>query len=136
MYSKRLRSCDLYLQVGDVNVCDRNGIDPLKGLPFQPVVGECDCGSLDDSFHMISYERNHSFHMIGRTIECGGVMDEFVDHLGTHEESEAPLKQRFDALQRENESLKRRIDMLEQENQSLMRDQVWLASKPLHRRPY
>lgn len=109
---------DLYLQEDD----------PLKGLPIQPVADDGECGSLDDE------RLSHSFHMIPRD-QCGGVMDEFVTHLGAHEESEAPLKQRVDALQRENESLKRRIDMLEQENQSLMRDQVWLGSKPLHRRP-
>lgn len=129
MSSKRWRSRDLYLQPQED--------DSLEGLPFQPVVGDGDCGSLDD----LSQDRlSHSFHMIGRdgdsSQQCGGVMDEFVDHLGAHEESETSLEQRFDALKWENELLKRRNDMLEQKNQSLMQmhDQVWLGSKPLHRR--
>lgn len=134
--------------LGDDDVCDCNGIgdlylqpredDSLEGLPFQPVVDDGDCGSLDED---LSQDKlSHSFHMIGRdgdsSQQYGGVMNEFVDHLGAHEKSEPSLKQRFDALKRENELLKQRNDMLEQKNQSLMHDQVWLGGKPLHRRRY
>ena len=122
MSSKRWRSRALYLQPQED--------DSLEGLPFQLVDGDGDCGSLDD----LSQDRlSHSFHMIGRDGDSFH-HDEFVDHLGAHEESEASLKQRFDALKWENELLKRRNAMLEQKNQSLMHDQVWLGSKPLHRR--
>ena len=122
--------------------------DPLKNMQLQPVDGDgdSDCSSLGDLLSVVPQGRpsHYSFHMIGRDIDssrqCGVIRNEFVhtnllsvDVDGAYRESEASLKQRVDALARENESLRWCIEMLEQENQSLRPDQVWMGNKPLYR---